>query len=575
MDKRTFWVMFGSFVAFALFYTLLPPPNPTKPPGMEEPPGHSAALVNPGTPTTGAKTGAVSGAAPQAGGAKAQLITIQTRLYTAQVSTQGGRLVGLQLSQYNHGRPVLEWPHLFSGNRPPEDSTPMEMVKHELPQADMLGVAFAGNPGLTSQAAAVVYSARTGEAPAPTTLQVGDSPRTLTLTGRTSDGVILQKTITFYPDNYIVDFRLLVHNNGKAQQPLQAEISFGEGPRPFAQHGAMFQSGWYGAVYQTGGKVKDERPKDLEEPLLIQNPDWVGYSDNYFLSAFRPEGPVAQAFVRGVPVHRPEKDNEVELVGYQGVTLPPVDLAPGHQFVSPFRLYMGPKDTFEMRKFGHTLENALDFSTDFLGLNFLSHLLLAVMRWFNGFTGNYGLAIIMLTLLVRFVLFPVTYKGMLSMKRLQKFQPKMKALQERYKNDRERLGKEMMEFYKKHKVNPVSGCLPLLLQFPIFFSLYTALLYSIELRHAPFFGWIEDLSSRDGLYILPVIMGVTMVLQQRMSPPPADPVQAKMFKWLPVVFAFMMANFPAGLVLYWSVSNTLSIAQQYVINRAHIAEPAD
>ncbi|MDH4226010.1 MAG: membrane protein insertase YidC, partial [Deltaproteobacteria bacterium] len=243
---------------------------------------------------------------------------------------------------------------------------------------------------------------------------------------------------------------------------------------------------------------------------------------------------------------------------------------PGKQIITRYKLYMGPKETDELEKFGNRLEESLDLS-----LKALSMPLLAMLQWFYGLAGNWGVAIILLTLVVRVVLFPLTYKGMVSMKRLQKLQPKVTALKERLKNDKDKFGKELMGLYRKHKVNPLNGCLPMLLQIPIFFALYSALMGAIELRHTEFFGWITDLSAKDGLYILPVLMGASMFFQQKMSPPPADALQAKMFQFLPLILTVFMLNFPSGLVLYWTVSNLLSILQQVVINRAHIPEPQD
>jgi YidC/Oxa1 family membrane protein insertase len=223
-----------------------------------------------------------------------------------------------------------------------------------------------------------------------------------------------------------------------------------------------------------------------------------------------------------------------------------------------------------MQKFGNGLEESLD-----LTLDLLAQPMLALMRWFHSFTGNYGVAIILLTIVVRVLLFPLTYRGMLNIKRMQKLQPRMVALREKFKGDKERLNKEMMAMYKKHKMNPLGGCLPIALQIPIFFALYSALLGAIELRHEPFMLWITDLSAQDGLYVSPLLMGASMLLQQKLTPASVDPTQAKIMMWMPVIFTFFMLSFPAGLVLYWFTSNTLSIVQQVLINRINVPEPED
>jgi len=198
--------------------------------------------------------------------------------------------------------------------------------------------------------------------------------------------------------------------------------------------------------------------------------------------------------------------------------------------------------------------------------------LLVMLRWFHGLTGNYGIAIILLTMMVRIVLFPLTYKGMVSMKRMSKLQPKIKAMREKYKDNKEKINREMMDMYKRYKVNPLGGCLPIALQIPIFFALYSALLGAIELRHSPFLGWITDLSSADPLYITPVLMGASMFFQQRMTPTAMDPTQQKILMWMPVIFTAFMFNFPAGLTLYWLTSNMLSVLQQLIINRVQIPD---
>ncbi|MEE8396386.1 MAG: membrane protein insertase YidC, partial [bacterium] len=192
-----------------------------------------------------------------------------------------------------------------------------------------------------------------------------------------------------------------------------------------------------------------------------------------------------------------------------------------------------------------------------------------------GFSGNYGVAIIMLTVVVRVGMFPLTYKGMVSMKRMQKIQPRVVAMKEKFKNDRERQNKEMMALYKRYKVNPLGGCLPIALQLPIFFALYSSLLGAIELRHAPFMFWIADLSAKDPLYVTPILMGATMFLQQKLTPTAMDPTQQKILQFMPLIFLVFMINFPSGLVLYWLTSNTLSILQQLIINRIKVPEPTD
>jgi YidC/Oxa1 family membrane protein insertase len=205
----------------------------------------------------------------------------------------------------------------------------------------------------------------------------------------------------------------------------------------------------------------------------------------------------------------------------------------------------------------------------------LSKPLLKLLHLFHGFVGNWGLAIILLTIVIKIVFWPLSHKSYKSMNQMKKIQPLMAKVREQYKDDRQKMNEEMMRLYKTYKVNPAGGCLPMLLQIPVFLGLYQALLGAIELRHAPFIAhvpftdliWLADLSAKDPFYVTPVIMGATMFLQQKMTPSPGDPTQAKMMLFMPVIFTFLFLNFPAGLVVYWLVNNVLSIAQQWMMLR--------
>ena len=216
-----------------------------------------------------------------------------------------------------------------------------------------------------------------------------------------------------------------------------------------------------------------------------------------------------------------------------------------------------------MRTLGLGLQTSIDFGWFY----FLAIPMLQLMIFFYGFFHNYGMAIIFLTIVIKVITLPLTTKGMKSMKAMAKLQPEMAALKEKFVNEPQKMQAATMELYKKHGVNPFSGCLPLLIQIPIFFALYKALLLAIELKGAPFFGWLVDLSEKDPYYITPIIMGVTMFIQQKMTPSTADPVQQKIFLAMPIIFTFLFLNFPSGLVIYWLTNNVLSIIQQYYINK--------
>jgi YidC/Oxa1 family membrane protein insertase len=247
----------------------------------------------------------------------------------------------------------------------------------------------------------------------------------------------------------------------------------------------------------------------------------------------------------------------------------PVIAFKGAPSVNKFFLYAGPKEHDRLVKLNHGLEYIIDYGF----FSIIARPLFWVLKFFHSFLGNYGWAIILLTIVVRLPFIPIVSRGQKSMRRLQEIQPKMNEIREKYKKDPQRMQQEMMGLYKKHKVNPMGGCLPMVLQIPVFFALYKVLLISIELRGAPFMLWITDLSAKDPYYILPVVMGITMVIQQKMTPSTMDPKQQKMMMLMPIVFTFMFLNFASGLVLYWLVNNLLSIAQQFVINRKLASQP--
>ncbi len=285
------------------------------------------------------------------------------------------------------------------------------------------------------------------------------------------------------------------------------------------------------------GKIKE--PKYFKEGFK-----WIAQEDKYFFSALVPKGKVEEA----------------KLWDKNGTSIGAVKLPAG---TNTYLLFAGPKEFDLLEKVGYGLEHIVDFGF----FSFLARPLFWILKLFYSFTHNYGLAIIILTILVRIPFIPIINSGQKSMKKIQDLQPRMAEVKEKYKNDPQRMQQELMALYKTHKVNPMSGCLPILLQIPVFFALYKVLLISIELRNAPFMWWVTDLSAKDPYYILPIIMGVTMVIQQKMTPSAMDPTQQKIMMLMPVVFTFLFLTFPSGLVLYWLVNNVLSIAQQYYINQ--------
>ncbi|MCB1805217.1 MAG: membrane protein insertase YidC, partial [Candidatus Competibacteraceae bacterium] len=238
-------------------------------------------------------------------------------------------------------------------------------------------------------------------------------------------------------------------------------------------------------------------------------------------------------------------------------------IAAGQTGTFATQLYVGPKIQERLEGLAPNLSRTVDYGW----LWFIAEPLFVILKWLHGLLGNWGWSIILLTVMIKAVFFKLSETSYRSMANMRKLAPKLQQMKERYGDDRAKLNQAMMEMYKKEKINPLGGCLPILVQIPVFIALYWMLLESVELRQAPWLGWIQDLSTKDPFYILPLIMGVSMFIQQRLNPTPPDPIQAKVMMALPIVFTFFFLWFPSGLVLYWVVNNVLSIAQQYVITK--------
>jgi YidC/Oxa1 family membrane protein insertase len=307
-----------------------------------------------------------------------------------------------------------------------------------------------------------------------------------------------------------------------------------------------------------------------EGPVVLQGKvSWTGFVDNYFMTS------VVPVTGNAVTVTLQGSEKQVRTLISEGIQA----IGPNEAKSFAYTLYFGPKKLQILEEAGNELAKSVDFGW----FDVLAKPMLWLLNFFYQYSGNYGIAIILLTVLIKLVFWPITQKGMNSMKNMQKLQPKIAKLRERYKGDPAQMNQEMMTLYKTYKVNPVGGCLPMLIQIPFFFALYQVLLASIELRHAPFMLWIHDLSAPDrlwigfdipylhGLPILTLLMGASMYLQQKMTPTTADPMQARIMQFLPIVFTVMFINFASGLVLYWLINNLLSILQQYLINRKNKA----
>ncbi len=388
-------------------------------------------------------------------------------------------------------------------------------------------------------------------------LGVGEDTLEVPLYWTSADGVKVTKLFRFHRDSYAIDVEFLIDNqsdqtwSARAYRQLQQTEADDGG-------GSIFIAHTYtgGVIYSPEDKYQkisfgDMRGTDLKREF---SNGWAAMIEHYFLAAWIPEASVTASYYS-----RALKDGRYVLGFVGGSTR----VEPGAQANLAARLYAGPKLQNEL----DAIAPGLALTVDYGMLTFISQPLFWLLDKIHSLVNNWGWAIIILTMLIKLVFFKLSETSYKSMANMRKLAPRLKSLKERYGDDKQRLNQAMMEMYKTEKINPLGGCLPVLVQIPVFIALYWVLLESVELRQAPFMLWLKDLSSADPYFVLPLIMGATMFIQQKLNPAPLDPIQAKVMMMLPIVFTVFFAFFPSGLVLYWVVNNTLSIAQQWVITR--------
>jgi YidC/Oxa1 family membrane protein insertase len=388
------------------------------------------------------------------------------------------------------------------------------------------------------------------------------------------------ETLRFHVDSYLVDHHIKVENRHAVAQSAEILMAWTAPVEP-PKEPERFQGQYpIRIVRMVGGYVHREVLAKTGE--FSGQGQWIGLESEWYFTALIPRSPGIQLSEAKVTEAKADAPKPLELsqVGLR-VALP--SLKPGQIWEGQAQSYIGPKEYSRLKAVGVGLEKSIYFGGFPLPLEYgglpmewLAVPILWLMHRFYEYTHNYGVAIILLTVITKVLFFPLTIKSMTSMKAMQSLQPQINSLRSKYKNDPQRLQRETMALYRAHKVNPLGGCLPMVVQIPIFYALYVALSVSVEIQNAPFicfgraFGmnlWICDLATHDPTYVLPILMGVSMFIQQKMTPVMGDPRQAKMMLFMPVIFTFMFLNLPAGLVLYWTLSNVLQIAQQKYMAR--------
>jgi YidC/Oxa1 family membrane protein insertase len=380
--------------------------------------------------------------------------------------------------------------------------------------------------------------------------------------------VTITQTYHVDPTRYSMDLSVTLEN--PTQNPITGNIRALLKTRPPTEKSSYYA--FVGMALLMGDNLETLEPDDMEEKKSFSGQiGWMAYESEYFMQALIPENAPKGAFTgQSLPTGVLE-------ACYIG---PPLSLASQGTSKARFTLYFGPRDLTILKETGNHLDRAINFGwTDIIAKP-----LLYTLRFFNDYVKNWGISIILLTICIKIIFWPLTHKSYKSMKEMQKLQPLMAKIREKHKGNKEQMNKELMALYKTYKVNPFGGCLPMVIQIHVFFALFRILGASIELRHAPFMLWIDDLSAPDRLFqfpfqipymdppsgipVLTLLMGASMFIQQKMTPTPGDPSQAKIMLALPIVFTVMFINFPSGLVLYWLVNNVLSIGQQYRIKKS-------
>lgn len=549
MDKNLFLAFILSAAVILGYYAFFPPEEiqttATEPQKIEE-------LVTPKQVAMASTAKKVQAVVPVA---EQKMVTIDHPLYKAELNSVDGVLKSFYLKNFKYEmepkKSLKDMAFgLFSSEKEPEPvfdpDRLVNMVDTRSGNNEMWKVSL----GISDE---IVNYHMTEDR-----LTVKDAPQTLVMKGALKNGLQIIKEITFHPASYQIDLEVQIINGTGEMTRVFPTLNLGTGNESIDTV-TQFQPKLAVAYADEDFEKYDE--DDIEKGLALKS-SWSGIMDTYFITAAKMDD--ESSFTGKFSPVDTKNEKGRFVIPRLDYVIEKADIPANGLFNKKLALYMGPKYQDKMTAFAPTMEGAMDLGW----FDFLGYPLLSILRWFQGYVVNWGVAIILLTIVVRVAMFPLAYKSMLSMGKMSALGPDIKKIQAKYKDNKERLNREIMAFYKQNKINPVSGCLPMLIQIPIFIGLYQALMPAIELRHQPFALWITDLSAADFTLILPVLMGASMFFQQRLTPSPAmDPAQAKLLKWMPIMFMFFFLDFPTGLVLYWVTSNLLSIGQQLIFNK--------
>jgi YidC/Oxa1 family membrane protein insertase len=464
-------------------------------------------------------------------------ITVKTDLLSVSINTRGGDINEVKL---------LKYPESLGAK------TPIVLFNDEAKTRYLAESGLLSKQGPDTADAEALYTAEQS------TYEIGEHDKQLAvrLHWQSKNGLSIVKTFTFTPGSYEIKVGYQITNQTRTPWEGSLYTQLLRTDNPPANHGGMMSlATYFGAAISTANKpftkitFKEMREKNLNQ---TEQDGWAAMIQHYFISAWiPPKNTVSTYYSRVTP-------SGLYTIG---MINKPFTVAPGSTFSTQSQLYVGPAIADLLEKTAAGLKLTIDYGWFW----FISGIIFWMMQKIYDVVGNWGVSIILVTVIIKLLFYHLSAKSYRSMSMLKKLQPRIEALKQRYGDDKQKITQGTLDLYRQEKVNPMSGCLPILIQIPVFIALYWVLVESVQLRQAPFIFWIHDLSQQDPYYVLPILMGLSMFLQQRLSPPPPDPLQAKVMMLMPVIFTVLFANFPAGLMLYWFVNNTLSFLQQWHI----------
>ncbi len=517
-------------------HPVVPPAAQSTASVAQVPAGQNGAVPVPTATTNNNSIPAVSNV-PQAGQpAQAGLpkLEVSTDQFVAEISAGGGDLTRLELK---HHHATIDKTKNFV------------LLEEKHAYAAQSGLIGAGLPNHKS-----VWTLPNG----PIALKDGENELRVSLSAQGENGIQVTKTYIFQRGSYVVDLEYQISNNSPVNLNTHAYFQLTRDNKAPDGANSMMTTFTGPAFYTDSDKYLKSTFEEIANnktklPAKANN-GWVAMVQHYFVSAWLPTGSHEREFF----VREIGKD-----IYSAGVILPVPSLAPGASTKFDSRLYVGPQEQEKLA----AIAPGFDLVVDYGWLTVIAAPIFWLLQWLHSFIGNWGWSIIVLTIIIKAAFFPLSAASYKSMAKMKLLTPKLTKLKETFGDNKQRLNQEMMELYKKEKVNPLGGCLPIMVQIPVFLALYWVLQSTVEMRGAPWLGWIKDLSAQDPYFVLPLIMGVTMVVTTKLNPTPPDPMQAKVMMIMPIVFTGMFLFFPAGLVLYWTVNNLLSIAQQWQVTR--------